>query len=109
MTPYFHVEWPTGKVGMGTTAPGPYTKLNVVGGAVEISAYPHQADASLHISTSFGQFGRLTQINPGSANADALNLMASIDASSNYYCGLGAFAVATGACKPSTVLEARLV
>ncbi len=75
---------PSGNIGIGTSATGLNTRLNVVGGALEISAAAHQADASLHISTSFGGADRLTQINPSLANKPGLNLMASTDATANY-------------------------
>jgi hypothetical protein len=73
-----------GSVGIGTSVTGLNAKVNVVGGALVISTSAHQADASLHVSTSFGGADRLTQINPSVASKPALNLMASTDASTNY-------------------------
>jgi hypothetical protein len=73
-----------GSVGIGTSVTGTNARVNIVGGALEISTSAHQADASLHISTSYGGADRLTQINPSIASKPALNIMASTDASSNY-------------------------
>ena len=99
----FHISNSTLGVGIGTLSPGPYTKLNVVGGAVEISTAAHQADASLHISTSFGQFGRLTQINPSAVNSPALNIMASLDAGGNAnWWSWGVLTSGSWALQPST-------
>ena len=77
-------------VGIGTSTPGANTRLNVVGGAVEISSSAHTADASLHISSAFGGLDRLTQISPTGASKPGLNLMASNNASGgNQWWGWG--------------------
>lgn len=72
---------PSGNVGIGTT--NPQSPLSVSGQLVV--GDPYQGDASLNVTKSYGGFGRLTQIYPGTgANLDALNLMGATDANGNY-------------------------
>jgi len=69
----------SGNVGIGTT--GPLSPLSVSGQV--IIGNPYRGDASLHITQSYGGFGRLTQIVPSGNSQNALNIMASTDSSGN--------------------------
>lgn len=64
-----------GFVGVGTTAP--LSPLSVSGQVV--IGTPYKGDASLQINAEYGCCGRLTEISPGQASQNALNLMASLD------------------------------
>jgi hypothetical protein len=67
----------SGNVGIGTNSPSPNAKLDIQGGSVNIGGVG-PADAVIHIKTSsFNQWGRLTQMSPSEPNKSALNLMAS--------------------------------
>ena len=63
-------------VGVGTVAPVVNARLDVQGGAINIGGTGN-ADATLHIKSSFGGLDRLTQIHPTAASKPGLNLMAS--------------------------------
>ena len=66
-----------GNVGIGTASPAANARVSVIGGALSIGTVTHPADATLHISDSFGGHGRLTQINSSGNSQPAVNLMAS--------------------------------
>ena len=73
----------SGNVGIGTSAVNGSNKLDVIGGGLLIGAVDAHADASLHITTAYGGFDRLTQMAPSSASKPALNLIASTNGSNS--------------------------
>lgn len=75
-----------GQVGVGTTTPMPNARMQLVNGAMLVTAATdsvQRADAALQIVGTAGGFDRLTQMSPIGAAKPGLNLLASRGASGN--------------------------
>jgi len=74
-----NIYYNNGYVGVGTS--NVLAPLSV--GGQMVIGFPWRGDASLHITSALGGFGRLTQIHPHDSGQNAVNLMASIDTAGN--------------------------
>ena len=71
-----------GSAGIGTNSPGGSTRLSVVGGGISVGPYSN-ADAAIHISSSYGCCDRLLQMAPSGSSKPGLNLLASTNVDGN--------------------------